>query len=117
MAIILSDDFTGTDGAAWNASNWEAAVFTSGGLRQIQTNRGRLQSSGAAYALARSTANLVSVGDIDVTFSYGASGTTERYIGFWYRFGGYSGSIPASCYLVEFDVAADAVYFEEVDAG
>jgi hypothetical protein len=41
MAIIFSDTFTGTNGAAWNATNWTTSVST-GSVVDIQSNQGRL---------------------------------------------------------------------------
>jgi hypothetical protein len=50
MANYLSDSFTGSNGAAWNSSNW---TVTSGGTATIQDNKGQMApSSGSPIVIA-----------------------------------------------------------------
>lgn len=52
--LLLSDDFTGTDGAVWNASNWAVGANSTAGAGSgatLLSNSGRLQTSDVgAYA-------------------------------------------------------------------
>lgn len=43
----LTEPFTGTNGAAWNSTNWNSTITAGTGTAQIQTNKGR-QTTGAA---------------------------------------------------------------------
>jgi hypothetical protein len=47
MTTYLSEAFTGSNGASWNASNWTNLISTSGASATIQSNKGR-QNAGSA---------------------------------------------------------------------
>jgi hypothetical protein len=40
----INDSFTGTNGAAWNATYWTSAVSTAGATTNIQSNQGRMNA-------------------------------------------------------------------------
>lgn len=66
-ATIFSDDFTGTNGAAWNGSKWATTSNDSTKKVDIQSNQGELYVNGAS---ARATATMSPVVDSEATFSY-----------------------------------------------
>jgi hypothetical protein len=44
MTTYFSDNFTGSNGASWNATNWIIAKNTTGATATIQANRGRMNA-------------------------------------------------------------------------
>jgi hypothetical protein len=74
MAVLLSETFTGTNGAVWNASNWVLGVNpTQAGGATIQSNTGRLAGGtlGSYNGNDRISrrANIASVSNVDMRFS------------------------------------------------
>lgn len=66
--MAFPDDFTGTNGAAWSTTYWNAASV---GTATIQSNKGRLQAPGGTYQYGEITSKegggLVGVADFDYT--------------------------------------------------
>ena len=48
-ATTVSDSFTGTNGAAWDSTKWEATVTNATPTVDIQSNAGRIQVVGSNY--------------------------------------------------------------------
>lgn len=48
MVTYFLDDFTGSNGSAWNASNWTSHVSSTGASATIQSNQGRLSAGTSA---------------------------------------------------------------------
>ncbi len=120
MAVILSDAFTGTNGDAWNASNWTTRVEGATGSATIQTNRGRLNPLTGAYTKVIALAAPASgtVDDFDVTFSWADGTTGEQYLDWYYRVTtNVATGIPASCFLVSVDHSGDQVLICSIDSG
>jgi hypothetical protein len=77
---VTIDSFTGTNGAAWNATIWDTAdivIETSGGF-DIQSNAGRIQAGGGPYqgVAVRSEG---SWGATDITGTVTFDSTNEAY--------------------------------------
>jgi len=71
MAVLLTETFTGTDGAVWNASNWVLGRNASvGGSATIQGNAGRIasgtQGSYNGNDRVSRRANIANVANVDV---------------------------------------------------
>ena len=64
---VFSDDFTGANGAVWNASKWTTTSNDTSKKVDIQSNQGELYVNGAS---ARATATMTSVVNSEATFSY-----------------------------------------------
>lgn len=84
-APLINDLFTGTDGAAWNSSNWALGANPTTGTgygATISTNRGKLttSNSGSYLGTARISrkVNLADRADINCVFSF-TFDSTECY--------------------------------------
>jgi RHS repeat-associated protein len=64
---VVTDDFTGTNGAGWNSSKWTTTSNDSGKKVDIQSNQGELYVNGSS---TRATATMTPVSDSETTFSY-----------------------------------------------
>ena len=99
MTVILSDTFTGTNGDAWNASNWTTRLVGASTAATIQTNRGRLVADTGAYAVGVALGAPASgtCDDFELLFSWADASGGEQYIDIDYRIGTNATSgIPAS---------------------
>lgn len=80
MAIVLTDTFTGSDGAAWNGTNWPN-FYDSGaaGVHDIQGNQGRLQTDPSAYAVMQAEVFDFNSTDFVMLLDVEVQATTEAY--------------------------------------
>lgn len=77
--VPWTETWTGTNGAAWAAAKWNAAQVTSTTVVDIQSNQGRLNPQGAAFARGRISALTGSLADIEVTATFTMSTVGEQY--------------------------------------
>ena len=80
MTNYITDTFTGSNGSAWNSSNW---TVTSGGTTQIDNNKGQMApSSGAAIvieAVPTIPADFTFTGQVTTTFNNAQAVITYRF--------------------------------------
>jgi len=104
VPVVFSDDFTGTDGAVWDAAKWTLDVGTSA-VADISTNRGRLHFDDVAGARARADARQSAVlTDQEVLLSYQwGDNTTLGRLDVFLRSSGDWGTqaVPTNCYFIE----------------
>ena len=120
MTVILSDTFTGTDGDAWNASNWTTRLVGGTGSATIQSATGELAVATGAYAVAVALGAPASgtCDDLDLLFPWVDASGGEQYIDIDYRIGTNATSgIPASCFRVEISHDSDKVGIYSIDSG
>ena len=120
MAVILSDAFTGTNGDAWNASNWTTRTEGTTGSSTIQTNRGRATAATGAYTgqYALGAPASGDADDFDVTFSWADTSTGEQYLDFIYRCTTNATSgVPGSAFMVEVSNNSNKVGIYSLDSG
>lgn len=120
MAVILSDNFTGTNGDAWNASNWTTRTEGTTGSSTIQTNRGRATAATGAYTAQYALGAPASgdADDFDVTFSWADTSTGEQYIDFIYRCTtNPTSGVPGSAFVVEIGPNSDKIGVYSLDSG
>ena len=120
MAVILSDAFTGTNGDAWNASNWTTRTEGTTGSSTIQTNRGRATAATGAYTVQYALGAPASgdADDFDVTFSWADTSTGEQYIDFIYRCTtNPTSGVPGSAFVVEIGPNSDKIGVYSLDSG
>ena len=120
MAVILSDAFTGTNGDAWNASNWTTRTEGTTGSSTIQTNRGRATAATGAYTgqYALGAPASGDADDFDVTFSWADTSTGEQYIDFIYRCTtNPTSGVPGSAFAVEIGPNSDKIGVYSLDSG
>jgi hypothetical protein len=80
----ISENFTGTNGSAWNASNWNAN--TGSGTRDIQSNAGRLLTAATSFT----PTNAPGAFNLPNDFELRADCTTVTILGnifLWFRAG------------------------------
>lgn len=101
MAVVATEAWTGTNGAAW-PGQWSGRGVGGSAAHTIQTNRGRQQASGASYTVA--VAVLAGTyGALDLLVSFAPDSTAESYNSIVYRFGENAGAgIPFEGYTVNF---------------
>ena len=86
MAIVLSDTFTGSDGAAWNATNWPNFYDSLGtGTHDIQGNQGRLLTGAGSYAVLQADALDFNSTDFVMLLDVEVQATTEAYFQIEFR--------------------------------
>lgn len=90
----FSEDWTGSNGAAWNATRWPTIDVTSTSTATIQSNAGQLVAQGAAYAYARALSASGTFADQEATGILTLAGTGEQYHGITVRHSGGWGSNP-----------------------
>jgi hypothetical protein len=78
MAIVFQDDWTGTNGAAWDTSKWTTGVNNTSVL-DIQSNQGRLAVGGAGYANGRALATMDSLTDQRIELEFSFPSIVEMY--------------------------------------
>ena len=102
-AVVFSDDFTGPDGAGWDATKWATNVGTSA-LADIQSNQGRMRYENVANARALATARGGKSADAEALVSFRFPSTSPR--GFFYVFlrgsGDWVGTWPSNSYFLQF---------------
>src|SRR5207302_6756710 len=64
---LLSDDWTGTNGAGWDTTKWAATSNDTTKIVDIQGNQGRLYVNGAS---SRATAQMTPVADSEALLTY-----------------------------------------------
>lgn len=71
-AVLMSDDWTGSNGAAWNSSKWDPGEVRTGATKTVQSNAGR-QDPGTltGYSGRISTlAKIADKADVDIVISF-----------------------------------------------
>lgn len=110
MTTLFSETWTGTNGAAWNATTWPTIDFTSSSTATIQTNSGEANPGGAGFARVRALSNSGNMADVDLTIQFTMPGAgaeqyhsiNVRHDGLWS--GGGTGNNPLNGYrLMVFD--------------
>lgn len=103
MAVIHTETWTGSNGAAWPAQ-WTGRTVGGGtGTSTIQTNRGRQSASGAAYCQRFDLLSGSNIADFDLVVSLGlANGGAEQYHGVHFRVDANVTSGSPDGFLVEF---------------
>lgn len=80
MTTLFSETWTGSDGAAWNATTWPTIDFTSSSTATIQTNSGEVNPGGAGFARVRILSNSGNMADVDLTVQFILIGAgSEQY--------------------------------------
>ena len=107
-AFILEDDFTGTDGAAWNASKWEYQRDPSGsGTVTIQSNTGRVTGGGRPLAISA-----ITVTDFELLVKINWANITDKYVEIGWRIGtNLSSGAPHLGYAVQIHEGYDVRMF------
>jgi hypothetical protein len=89
MAIIFSEDFTGSNGSAWNGTRWPNNYQApAGGTSDIQSNRGRLVTDASAYALNQQEVQDIIPTTFDMYIDVLIDATTEAYFEIEFRSAG-----------------------------
>lgn len=84
-AAQMSDTFTGTNGAAWNTSNWVSVETPSGSSTSIQSNAGRMTTpTNGNYDYIRRRANITALADSEIRTSFRVD-SAESYARLWLR--------------------------------
>lgn len=89
MAVLASDTFTGTNGAAWS-STWTTGLTPTGGSTQIQGNAGRFTTGSNAGTYQGSNriarrVNITAPANAVALFSFTWPTLKRCYPGFWIR--------------------------------
>lgn len=101
----MFDDFTGTNGAAWNATNWVNSASSAGATQTIQTNRGRLGAGSATAFAGKSTMRFLHspTTDLEITGTVqSVSAGNDDHIEIWFRAGSTTDD-GANGYLLQID--------------
>lgn len=86
MAILLQEDWTGSDGAAWNGTRWPSIVESPGsGGATIQSNTGQFDPTGGAYSGIHAESNAVDVTSFVMTLTATLQSVGEQYHYIQYR--------------------------------
>ena len=97
----FSEDWTGTDGTAWNATRWPVVAVTSTSVVDIQSNQGRMLPQGAAFARARAESASGNFADLDLLIQFTIAGIAEQYHAVNVRHtGGWTGNNGTNCYRI-----------------
>lgn len=119
--LLLSDDFTGTDGAVWNASKWALGVDPSvgaGGAATLLSGAGVLQTSNAGSyngsAVITRRASITDAADVNALFRFKFD-STQSYLSVYIRHNtnnvdgnngyGFNASIPDSGWSISKNTA------------
>jgi len=80
VATVLSDTFTGSDGAAWDGTRWPNFYDSLGtGTHDIQGNQGRLLTGAGSYAVMQAELQDLSLVNFEATYDVEVQATTESY--------------------------------------
>lgn len=119
--LLLSDDFTGTDGAVWNASKWglgRAPVMGTGGGATLLSGAGVLAASNygnfAGESMISRKALITDAADVNIEFSFKFD-TTTSYL-FVHARHGTSTLDREDGYALSIDRVADEWYISELTA-
>jgi hypothetical protein len=115
---VFTEDWTGANGAAWNASKWTTDGGTSATL-DIQSNQGRMRFENVSGARARAIATMPQRTNTEVLMSFSFPSTAAKgYLQIFTRASGnwVSGS-PGSGYYVELSNNASNVGLRKVSSG
>ena len=85
MAAVLTETWTGTNGAAWNSTRWPTVSGGTGGTVDIQSNKGRMQTGTVQWDLCQAIPQDVIPDDFEVTGSVTITSATETYPFLIYR--------------------------------
>lgn len=125
MAVVFTEDWTGGNGSAWNATRWTDGRSTSGGgstVLDIQSNQGREgnTASGQGTAILSATSAL---SDMDLRISFGWASASQNMTGevFYHVGGNLTSGYPVQGYLATMlrngNSNTSGIYLERVDAG
>jgi hypothetical protein len=86
MTVLLDSNFTGTNGAVW-PSPWTTSLQggTTGGVIDIQSNRGRMRAHDGGYRRARASATGITITNGTYEATFNMQGTVEQYCYLWFR--------------------------------
>lgn len=83
MSTLMTDNFTGTDGSAWNAANWVESTTASGASSAILSNEGQLKSGPQATygGIVSRRANITNLSNAEIvsTFHFDSTQSTLRF--------------------------------------
>ena len=85
MAAVLTETWTGTNGAAWNSTRWPTVSGGTGGTVDIQSNKGRMQTGTVQWDLCQAIPQDVIPDDFEATGSVTITSATETYPFLIYR--------------------------------
>ena len=115
---VFTEDWQGTDGAAWNRSKWTTDGGTSATL-DIRSNQGRMRFENVSGARARAIAIMPNRANTEVLASFlfpstGAKGYLQIYSR---ASGNWSDGSPSSAYYVEISNSSSSVGLRKVSSG
>jgi hypothetical protein len=115
---LFSEDWTGADGAAWDASKWTADGGTSA-TADILSNQGRMRFENVSEARARAIASMPKRANTEVLMSFRFPSTEAKGLLqiFSRASGNWVSGYPNSGYFVEIPNNNDNVGLREVSSG
>jgi large repetitive protein len=117
-ANVFSEDWTGADGAAWDASKWSTNVGTSA-TADVLSNQGRMRFENVSGARALAIASMPKRADTEVLMSFRFPSTGAK--GFLQIFSRASGNwvsgYPGTGYYVELTNSGSNVGLRKVSSG
>lgn len=119
MTVVFQEQFTGANGAAWDASRWATSVNNTG-VVDIQSNAGRMMPSGAAFAHARALTTMTAIGDQEIVVTFTLADLGEAYPMIHLRHGGsWNGASPEPLngYTIELQPAGNTWSLDKRVAG
>ena len=108
MALLLSETFTGTNGDPWSSTNW-TDMF--GAADTIQSNRGRITTSGDALMWAN---DVVTGTNYDIRFSAIVADSMTAWCDFAAEFN--TGAVSGNGHEVELNQSANTVTIYTINA-
>lgn len=106
----FEDDFTGTNGASWDGTNWNTASTSGTSTVTIQSNQGELDAVGASYAYAGIGSNTTTFADFTLTFDFTFGVTGEQYFTLLLRADTYNGQLSNGYELNIYDDTGSNAY-------
>lgn len=104
MADYLDENWIGTNGSAWNSSNWNTSAVVSPATATIQSNSGQLVTGSGSFASDANVKSIVTATDVNAVVTMTPDGANEEYGSIGVRNDGtWSGSLPGEGYALEFD--------------
>jgi hypothetical protein len=115
---VLTEDWTGADGTAWNASRWTADGGSSATL-DILSNQGRMRFENVSGARARAIASMPQRTNTEVLVSFRFLSTAAKgYLQIFSRAtGNWVSGYPGSAYYVDIANNSDHIGLGKVSAG
>lgn len=105
---IVSDTFTGSNGAAWNSTIWNMTGVSSPSTATIQSNAGQMTSGpGTGYDVLANAHTNATVADVEALVTITPGNADEQYGVIAVRCNGsWNGSHPDTGYGIDFNFAA-----------